>query len=848
MEKITPMLKQYLEIKKDYPDTILFFRLGDFYEMFFDDAKIASNILNLVLTSREAGKGRRVPMCGIPYHSAENYIARLLKEGYKVAICEQVEDPKRAKGLVKREVIRVITPGTVIADGILSSPSNNYIMSLDWGNGIYGISYCDLSTGEFRLTETESEEEFISEIVRISPSEVLIPEDKELNFNLNGLITKYPPWHFYPENAKEIILSHFALSTLEGLGIENTKFALSSAGALLDYLKRTQKSHLRHIRKLTPYSLKKYMILDETTQQNLEIKRNIYSGEKKGCLLSIIDHTITALGKRLLEKWITQPLLEIVSIKRRQDAVEELKEKKDFRSQIRKLLKGIIDLERLAGKLELKIITPQELLSLKNSLFHVSEIKALLKDVQSDILKQIRQCLKELPEIQELITSAIREDALSNVGEGWVIKDGFNTELDQLRNIRGSGKKWLAELEEREIKRTGITSLKIGYNRVFGYYIEVTKPNLKYVPSDYIRKQTLVNAERFITPELKEFEEKIISAEEKIKELECRIFNEICQHVRSYLNDILETAEKIAMLDVLASFAEIADKNHYIRPQLNEGEEILIEEARHPVLEVLLPAGKFVANDIKLSQTKNIIIVTGPNMAGKSTYIRQAALLVIMAQAGSFIPARSAVIGIVDRVFTRIGSRENISSGMSTFMVEMVETAKILNNATSKSLIILDEVGRGTSTYDGLSIAWAVVEYIYQKLKSRTLFATHYHELTQLTNHIPAVQNLNVAVREWQDEVVFLYKVEEGSCDRSFGIHVAKLAGVPEEVITRAWQVLDDLEERGKNIKVRKNEKQLELFQRQPKIEELRKLNLNEITPLEALNILHKLKEKYGKD
>lgn len=845
------MLNQYLKIKRDFPDVILFFRLGDFYEMFLEDAKLASSILHIALTSREAGKGRRIPMCGVPYHAAENYINRLLKEGLKVAVCEQVEDPKLAKGIVRREVIRVITPGTLIAETLIED-KNNYIISVDEENNLFGFSYCDISTGELKTTELDSKEELISEIIRLNPSECLLPESrKDLKKIIEvKTITEYPDFYFFPDTCEDFLISHFKVSTLSGFGLDNKRLAIASCGALLHYLEETQRKTVEHIKKIEFYAIKNYMILDSFTQKNLELIRSSDAQTRYGSLFSVLDKTLTAMGKRELEKWILQPLIDLAQIQKRQAGVEFFYLDKFKRQRVEEILNGIPDLERISAKLGLSMANPRDLISLKLTLRKIEELKQEIKDIDSEIVKECFSLLEPLKEVSSNIESAILTEPPIQITEGNIIKPGYHKELDELRNIASSGKDWIAQLQEREIKRTGISSLKVGYNRVFGYYIEVTKPNLKYVPSDYVRKQTLINCERFITPELKEYEEKVLGAEERIKELEKDIFIKLRDELKKYIPQFQTNARAISIIDVLQSLADVAQENKYIRPKITPGYKIEIREARHPVLEKILGDNKFVPNDVLLSEDEKILIVTGPNMAGKSTYIRQTALLIIMAQIGSFIPASSAEIGIVDRVFTRIGARDILTSGMSTFMVEMIEVARILNNASEKSLIILDEVGRGTSTYDGLSIAWAVVEYIHKNIKAKTLFATHYHELTQIARYLSCVKNLNVAVREYKHEVIFLYKVEEGSCDRSFGIHVAHLAGVPEEVIKRAEVILKELEQDRHKITPKTKELQLEIFpiSKNPVIEELKELNIEKLTPIEALNILSELKKKLGSE
>ena len=841
-EKLTPMLSQYLRIKKDFPDVILFFRLGDFYEMFFEDAKVASSILHITLTSRGKVRGKRIPMCGVPHHAAENYIKRLLKEGHKVAVCEQVEDVSAARGIVRREVVKVITPGTLTAESLVEE-SNNYIVAVNEENKIFGLALCDISTGEFKAAELDSKEELSSEIVRLNPSECLLPEEREDIRQLMqaGTVTEYPDFYFLHQAAEDTLLSHFNVSVLSGLGFDGKELAASAAGALLKYLEQTQKKAIEHIKKIEIYSLKNYMVLDSFTQRNLELIRNCDTGKKEGSLLSVLDKTYTAMGKRRIEKWILQPLIDTNEICSRQDGVDCFYQDKDRRHKVQEILKNIQDLERIAARIGLSTAGPRDLILLKNSLEQIAELKENIKGLDFTIMQECFTLLDPLKEITRTISKAIVEEPPAVINEGGIIKSGCSKELDELREISKSGKDWIAQLQEKEIRRTGINSLKIGYNRVFGYYIVVTRPNLKLVPPDYIRKQTLVNSERFITPELKEYEEKILGAEEKSKEMEREIFINIREDIKNYILKIQDDARAISIIDVLQSFAQAAEDNRYVRPKIHSGYALSIKDGRHPVLEKTLRETGFIPNDIFLND-KKILIITGPNMAGKSTYIRQAALLVIMAQVGSFIPASCAEIGIVDRVFTRIGARDALLSGMSTFMVEMVEVARILNNAALNSLIILDEVGRGTSTYDGLSIAWAVVEFIHKHIKAKTLFATHYHELTQIAKHLPEAGNLNVAVREYKDEVVFLYKVEEGICDRSFGIHVARLAGVPDEVIARAKDVLKGLEQNRKHIVPDVKELQRELFNNpsHPVLEELRDIDIEKTTPLEALDILHR--------
>jgi len=866
-ENFTPMINQYLKIKKDYPDFIILFRLGDFYEMFFEDAKIAAKILNIALTSREAGKNRRVPMCGVPYHAVDNYLSRLINEGFKAVIVEQVEDPKLARGIVKREVVKIITPGTLTSANLLRTSFNNYIVSLNKKENLFGLAVCDISTGEFKITQVDSEDKFLSEILRLEPKEVLLPqilkEDEAFQRKffsvLPKTITYYDDWLFSYDTAYTLLTRHFKVETLLGFGCDNLDLAVGCAGALLKYLEETQRDSPRHINRLSVYTVSDFMVLDYATQRNLELIKNL-EGTKENTLFSVLDKTLTPMGKRLLSQWLLQPLKEVKEINLRLEAVNEFYENSLLRKKIREVLEKIQDLERLSSRISLKIASGRDLISLSNSLKAVKEVKEIIKDVKANILKEIEEKLDYIEEIFSLIEQAIVEEPPQSIREGGIIKDGFNKEIDQLREILRGGKNWIAELQKREIERTGISSLKVGFNKVFGYYIEVTKPNLKFVPSDYIRKQTLVNSERFITPELKEYETKILNAEEEINSLEYKIFMEILEKISQFTPRIQNTARKIALLDCLASLAEVALYNRYTRPEVDDGYEIYIEEGRHPVIEINLGTNKFVPNDTLLDSEENrFLIITGPNMAGKSTYIRQVALIVLMAQMGSFVPAKRAKIGVVDRIFTRIGAQDVLAKGLSTFMVEMIETANILHNATERSLIILDEIGRGTSTLDGLSIAWAVTEFIHNHLKARTLFATHYHELISLSSTLKGIKNYNISVKEWEDEVIFLYKLVEGGCDKSFGIHVARLAGIPQEVIKRAKEILSNLEinsltgesfsKLAKTDFEKLREKQLDLFivTPHPVIEELKKIDLDKMTPLEAMLKIREWQKKMQK-
>ncbi len=805
MTELTPMMRQYLKIKEKNKDAILLFRLGDFYEMFFEDAKVASRILQITLTSRKTGKGGRVPMCGVPYHAIDNYIARLVRAGHRVAICEQVEDPALAKGIVKRETVRLITPGTVLTDTLLEEKKNNFLVALNKDKDKLGLSLVDLSTGEFKLTQLKEREELHSELTRLSPSECLLPERlredgsfmRNLGEEAQMLITYREDFSFLPETAYQTLTAHFHTHSLKGFGCEDLPLAIGAAGAIVDYLKETQKTALSHIAKLSVYSPSEFMVLDGATQRNLELIHTL-AGAKGASLLAILDETVTSMGGRKMRNWMLQPLLKAAKIKERQEAVEEFFNQSSCRNKVSRILKGFPDLERLSSRASCGLANARDLVALGNALRIIPEIKKEIAPCQSKLVKNLNANLETLDELTELISQAIVDEPPLTLREGRLIKEGYSEGLDELRKISREGSRWIANLQAKEIERTRVNSLKVRYNKVFGYYIEVTKPNLKLVPPDYIRKQTLVNAERFITPELKDYESRILGAEERMKDLEYKIFVEVREKVAKQSERIQTVADILATLDVLTGLAEVAVRNNYVRPEVNENYLISIKDGRHPVLEKVLD-DPFVPNDTLLGGEENqLLIITGPNMAGKSTYIRQIALIVLMAQMGSFLPVKEATIGVVDRIFTRVGALDELSRGMSTFMVEMTETANILNNATSKSLIVLDEIGRGTSTFDGISIAWAVAEYIHDKenLRAKTLFATHYHELTELSLTLPRVKNYNVAVREWNEEVIFLRKVVEGGSDRSYGIHVAKLAGLPREIIERAKDILAKLEKR----------------------------------------------------
>jgi len=864
---LTPAMRQYLEIKETCRDAILFFRMGDFYEMFFEDAKLASRILNIALTTRDRNRENAIPMCGIPYHAVNSYIAKLVKEGHKVAVCEQMEDPKKAKGIIKREVTKVITPGVVLEEELLDAKTNNFIASVTWNGNTGGLSYMDVTTGEFKVTEFSEKTALMDEIKRIEPKELLITEELADSNNFsevskilaNTRVTSLRGYNFRYDDAVHGLTGHFQILSLDGLGCDSLNEGVKAVWIVLKYVKETQKGALPHIKRLSVYHPHQYMVIDSMTKKNLELTETIRHGAKKGTLLGLLDKTKTAMGGRRLKHWLEYPLKDVSEINRRLDAVEELSGEKLIRAEVQTCLVRVYDMERLAVRVALNTANPRDLVSLKDSLLTIPKIKNLLKPFNSALLKGIYHGLDDVKEASLLIEASIVDLPPVAAREGGFIRDGFNAELDELRNVMRDGRSWIVRFEAGEKKRSGINSLKVRYNKVFGYYIEITKTNLSQTPPDYIRKQTLINAERFITPELKDYEAKVLGAEERIAALEQRLFNEIRERVSLYRDRIQETANLLAGLDVLSAFAQLADEMGYARPKINDGDVINIVEGRHPVIEANKEE-RFVSNDTMLDKTDNqIIILTGPNMAGKSTYIRQVALIVIMAQMGCFVPASEAIIGAVDRVFTRIGASDDITRGHSTFMVEMNETSNILNNATEKSLIILDEIGRGTSTYDGLSIAWAVAEYIHDQpaVMAKTLFATHYHELTELSLTKERVRNYNMAVKEWNDKVIFLRKVIPGGSSRSYGIQVARLAGMPEPVIQRAKEILRNLEKGELNelgmprlASSRNTEPQIGqmnlLGEKDPVKEELRKIDTNTLTPLEALVKLNQLKEMAG--
>jgi len=854
-EGSTPIRQQYLRIKRQYPQAIVLFRLGDFYETFDEDARIASRELEIVLTSREMGKGNKVPLAGIPYHALDNYLARLINRGYKVAICEQVTRPGETRGLVEREVVRLVTPGTVVEPSLLDSKSNNYLTSVVLGEGEVGLAFVDITTSEFATTQLPLARA-ITELERLKPSEIIASRSSELDsLGLTDSITRLDDYWFEPEVARQALLDHFSAASLEGYGCAHLPLAVSAAGAIIHYVAETQKGVLGQLNRLSTYATDNFMALDVQTQRNLELFQSARTGTTGGSLLSVVDLTKTPMGGRLLRRWLGQPLLDLAELTRRQDAIGWFVDRSLARNQTISLLGGVADLERLINRVRGEIAIPRELVALRRSLETVPRVREIIaSDGDDSTIGWLKDELKPCQEVVDLIAEALVDEPSSSLGEGGVIRTGFSEDLDSLRLASGNAKKYLANMERQERERTGIKSLKIGFNNVFGYYIEVSRSNLSQVPQDYIRKQTLVGGERFFTPELKEYESLILNARDRIAEMETSLFRRVCRQVAAASERILALADALANIDVFAGLAEVAVRYNYVRPKLTDGNEIDIKQGRHPVVERSLTEGSFVPNDIYLSNDDaQLIVLTGPNMSGKSTYLRQVALLVLLAQIGSFVPAEAATISLVDRIFTRIGARDDLAAGQSTFMVEMVETANILNNATPRSLLILDEIGRGTSTYDGLSIARAVAEYIhnYSGLGAKTVFATHYHEMVELAGFLPRVKNFNVAVIEEAGKVIFLHKIVPGGVDKSYGIHVAQLAGLPRSVLHRAREVLDELESNSREVKpsAKKQRKepaaQIPLFgQKSPVQEELEKLDINSLTPLEALTRLYELQKK----
>lgn len=870
MTDYTPVMKQYLAMKKEYDDAILFFRMGDFYEMFFDDARTAAKVLGITLTSREKNKKDPIPMAGIPYHAVNGYLTKMLRAGYKVAICEQTSLPGSARGPVKREIVQVVTPGTAMGEDVLDASSNNYLAAVSIESGATGIAVVDLSTGEFRAGELPEGRDWLDELERIGPSEVLMSEnespdvEKALKGRLNGcMVTFREGWTFERHFAEDRIREHFKVASLKGFGIEDTTAGISAAGGALAYLVETQKATLGHITAIRRWRPDETMFLDARTLKNLEVMSSLSGdGSSRGTLFSVIDRTVTPMGGRLLKSWISNPLVDPEAVNHRLDGVDELVGSPDILGEITAVLDSVRDVERLMSRVCLERANPRDMVALAGSVACSWDLKDVVSGLKSPIIAECGERIGDLRDIAEAIRKAIVDDPPMIVTDGGIFRDGYNGELDELRDISRSGRRFIADLQEKERARTGISTLKIKYNNVFGYFIEISKSNLDRVPDDYMRKQTLVNAERFITPELKEYEAKVLGASERIGDIEKGLFAELRREVASRVLDIQAFSSSAAILDVLASFAVTAREKGYVRPEIDESATLDIRDGRHPVVEHLLPAGRFVSNDTFVDGgTDQILIITGPNMAGKSTYLRQVGLIVLLAQTGSFVPASFARVGAVDRIFTRVGASDNLAGGESTFLVEMNETANILNNCTTKSLVLFDEVGRGTSTFDGLSIAWAIVEYLHQIEKSaaRTLFATHFHELTEIEALFERVKNYNVAVKEWNDEIIFLRKIIEGGSDQSLGIQVARLAGLPRQVIDRAKEILANLEASEFNVnnqpriastkkrrEPREDKFQLSLFQmpEHPVVGELRELDINTITPLKALTILDELKRK----
>ncbi len=872
---LTPMMEQYFRIKKEHPDALLFFRLGDFYEMFYEDAKTASPVLEIALTSRQ-----KVPMCGVPYHAVNSYLAKLLRRGFKVAVCEQMEDPRAARGVVRREVIKVLTPGTAVEVENGEARENIYIASILVKEEGWGLAFVDLVSGEVRALQGRPEDKRTAsdELFKVSPHEILFPEGEE--DTISQILrpeeafavprSGVEAWAFDPFQAREIIEKHFRVKSLAGFGLDGKDFAVSAAGALLYYIQKVRKDSVNLVHRIRAVHPGDHLVMDAATMRNLELVRNIRDGREKDTLLEIMDLTMTSMGGRMLRRWILEPLSDVEAINARLDAVEDALRLTIERHEVREELKGIRDLERLTGKISLSAAHPGDLVSLKKSLQPLARIREKLKGFSAGIFREVLERWDDGRDIAELIDKTILDEPAFLITEGGIIKEGFNADLDELKTVSRSGKAFIALLEKKERERTGISSLKVRYNKVFGFYIDVTKPNLHLVPSDYIRKQTLLGSERFLTPELKEYEEKVLNAEERMAELEFRIFQETREAVARETNRLQRIAADVARLDVLLALGELAFRRNYCRPQVDQGDTLSITAGRHPVIEVTT-AEPFIPNDTYINcRDDQILIITGPNMGGKSTYLRQVALISIMAQAGSFVPAEAASLGLVDRIFTRIGAMDLLSAGQSTFMIEMLETANILNSATLKSLILLDEVGRGTSTFDGLSIAWAVTEHLHEKegLRAKTLFATHYHELTELALTLKRIKNYHVSVKEWKEDVIFLRKIVPGPSDKSYGIHVAKLAGIPREVVDRAREILFNLEKQefdesglprmAYRSPGRRDRSQMLLFSEDREfaaLEELRdrieSCDPASMTPLEALNLLDELKaslKKTGKD
>jgi len=868
-EKLTPAMRQFHQFKSKYPDCILFFRMGDFYETFYEDARTCSKVLGLTLTSRDKDSASPVPLAGVPWHAVDGYLKKMLQAGYKVAVCEQIEDPKTAKGVVKRDVIRVVTPGTITDDVLLDAKTDNFLAAIWQSNASAAISWVDISTGHF-FAQLVPENKLLEEILRLSPAECLLADSRGQLFEaqskklakdiaqLTGaIITERPIWYFDPYHAKQRLLKHFGTVTLDGFGITDSDNGLiPPAGAVIEYLNETQKTTLAHISSIRKINRKQFLQIDQVSLQSLEILRTIRSESKAGSLLDCLDQTLTPMGGRMLRNWLCMPLCDLAAIERRQDAAAELKDSDSQLAEIRKLLSNIADPERIAARIATGRVNPRDLIALTTTLRQIPKLREMLGKLTAPLLADMATRCDSMDELADLLESAIEQDCPTHLRDGGVIRSGFNAELDRLRSFSRDGQSWLKRYQKEQIERTGIDKLKIGFNQVFGYYIEISHTQAKKVPADYVRKQTIKNAERYITEELKKYETQALGAEEKALALEQKLFEDIRGQAAQYILRLQDLAETIASCDCLANLAHIAKRRNYIRPKITTGTELLITDGKHPVLAESLGA-QFVPNDIELGgQSGDILIITGPNMSGKSTYIRQTALSVIMAQAGSFIPAKQATIGLVDRIFTRVGASDELTRGQSTFMVEMTETANIINNATGKSLVILDEVGRGTSTYDGLSLAWAITEHIANKIKCRTLFATHFHELTELSELFSNIKNCNVAVREWMDEVVFLHKIVPGGTDKSYGIHVAKLAGIPKPILERSKEILAELEttfqkEAACSHLAKHKTKEPDgdmLFVQKHKsvLDKLAAVDVDNLTPIEAINLLNQIKNDIG--
>ncbi len=865
-EKLTPAMKQFHTFKAKHPDCILFFRMGDFYETFYEDAKVCSKVLGLALTSRD--KGKSTPLAGVPYHAIDGYLKKMLQAGYRVAVCEQVEDPKTAKGVVKRDIVRIVTPGTLTDDMLLEAKKDNFLCAVSLGvKGRAAISWVDISTGHFFVQQL-GEDKLLDELLRLSPAECLLPDrrgelfeaetrklTKDVTQLTSAIITERPSWYFDPYQARQRLLKHFGTATLEGFGVgDGDDCLIPPAGAIIEYLNETQKTTLGHIRNLRKIDRRDFLQIDPTTLRSLEILRTIRTESKKGSLLDCLDETLTGMGGRMFAGWLCMPLCDLQPIEERQDAIEELRHAGTEIPDIRKLLSNISDTERIAARISTFRATPRDLVALAATLRQMPRLRETLQQFAAELLRQLAGRCDSMDELAELLESGIEPDCPTHLRDGGVIKTGFNEELDRLRSISRDGQSFLQTYQKEQSQRTGIANLRIGYNKVFGYYIEVSHSSADKVPPDYVRKQTIKNAERYITEKLKEYETQVLGAEEKALDLELRIFEDLRSKAAEYVSRLQALADTLAQCDCLAALAYVAMRRNYVRPKMTTGGELIIHEGKHPVLaEALGP--EFVPNDVQLGDgAGDIVVITGPNMSGKSTYIRQAALLVLMAQTGSFIPAKDAEIGLVDRIFTRVGASDELVRGQSTFMVEMTETANIINNATEKSLVILDEVGRGTSTYDGLSLAWAITEHIANKIKCRTLFATHYHELTELAELFGNVKNLNVAVREWMDEVVFLHRILPGGTDKSYGIHVAKLAGVPKPILDRSKEILEELEaafqkeaasQHLAKHKTRQPDKDTLFVQKHKTVlEKLASTDTNNLTPIEAINLLEEIRNQ----